>query len=127
MAKEVITTHGAPAAIGPYSQGIKANGFVFASGQIGREPATTEIVSGGIEAETERAILNLKAVLEAAGSSLDKVVRVEVNLTSMTDFGGMNKAYARYFGEASPARTTVSVASLPKDARVEIALTALAD
>ena len=126
MTKEVISTDAAPKAIGPYSQAVKANGMVFCSGQIGLDPATGEMVSRGIGVETEQALENLKAVLTAAGSSLDKVVRADVYLADMADFAAMNEVYARYFGAPSPARATIAVAALPKNARVEIAVTALA-
>ena len=127
MTKEIISTDAAPKAIGPYSQAIKANGMVFCSGQIALDPATGEMAARGIEAETERILENLKAVLAAAGSSLERVARADVFLADMTDFAAMNKVYARYFSNSSPARATVAVAALPKNACVEIAVTALTD
>lgn len=117
--KQVVQTPHAPAAVGPYSQAICAHGFVFTAGQIPLDPQTNQLVDGGIEEETERALENLKAVLEAAGSSLDRVVKTTVYLRDMNDFPVMNQVYARYFGEAPPARSTVQ-AVLPKGARVEI-------
>ncbi len=124
--KETVATTQAPAAIGPYSQAIKANGFVFASGQIPFDPATGQLVTGNIAAQTERVLLNLKAVLAAAGSSLDKVVRTTVYLKDMGDFAHMNEVYAHFFVTAPPARSTVEVARLPRDVRVEIDVIALA-
>jgi 2-iminobutanoate/2-iminopropanoate deaminase len=123
---ESIQTDRAPQAIGPYSQAIKANGFIFASGQIPLDPATMRIVEGGIEEQTERALDNLKAVLEAAGSSLDRVVKTTVYLADMNAFAAMNEIYARYFGATKPARATVQVARLPRDVKVEIDVVALA-
>jgi len=123
---ESIQTDRAPQAIGPYSQAIKANGFIFASGQIPLDPATMQIVEGGIEEQTERVLNNLKAVLEAAGSSLDRVVKTTVYLADMNEFAAMNEIYARYFGATKPARATVQVARLPRDVRVEIDVVALA-
>ena len=123
---ESIQTDRAPQAIGPYSQAIKANGFIFASGQIPLDPATMRIVEGGIEEQTGRVLDNLKAVLEAAGSSLDRVVKTTVYLADMGEFAAMNEIYARYFGATKPARATVQVARLPRDVRVEIDVVALA-
>lgn len=123
---ESIQTDRAPQAIGPYSQALKANGFIFASGQIPLDPATAQIVEGGIREQTERALDNLKAVLEAAGSSLDRVVKTTVYLADMNEFAAMNEIYAKYFGAAKPARATVQVARLPRDVKVEIDLVALA-
>lgn len=123
-----IQTEHAPAAIGPYSQAIKAGGFVFASGQIPIDPKTGEFVPGGIGEQTERVLKNLAAVLEAAGSSLDKVVKTTVFLADMKDFGAMNEVYARFFTGATPARATVAAAGLPRNARVEIeAIAAVSD
>ena len=122
---ESIQTDRAPQAIGPYSQAIKANGFIFASGQIPLDPATMQIVEGGVKEQTERVLDNLKAVLEAAGTSLDKVVKTTVYLADMNEFAAMNEIYARYFGATKPARATVQVARLPRDVRVEIDLIAL--
>ena len=115
-----IQTEHAPAAIGPYSQAIKAGGFVFASGQIPIDPKTGEFVAGGIGEQTERVLKNLAAVLEAAGSGLDQVVKTTVFLADMKDFGAMNEVYRRFFNGATPARATVAAAALPRDARVEI-------
>ena len=120
-----IQTDQAPAAIGPYSQAITAGGFVFASGQIPIDPVTGEFVAGGIAEQTERVLNNLAAVLEAAGSSLDKVVKTTVFLADMKEFGAMNEVYARFFTGAPPARATVAAAGLPRDARVEIDAVAL--
>lgn len=118
--RERIQTDNAPAAIGPYSQAIKAGGFVFVSGQIPTNPATGEFVAGGIAEQTEQVFKNLKAVLEAAGSSLDQVVKTTVYLADMKEFSGMNEVYARFFSGPPPARATVAAAGLPRDARVEI-------
>jgi len=123
---ESIQTDRAPQAIGPYSQAIKANGFIFASGQIPLDPATMQIVEGGIEAQTERVLDNLKAVLEAADSSLDRVVKTTVYLADMNEFAAMNEIYANRFGATKPARATVQVARLPRDVKVEIDVVALA-
>jgi 2-iminobutanoate/2-iminopropanoate deaminase len=123
---ESIKTDRAPEAIGPYSQAIKANGFIFASGQIPLDPSTMQIVAGGIEEQTGRVLENLKAVLEAAGSSLDHVVKTTVYLADMSEFTAMNEIYARYFGARKPARATVQVARLPRDVRIEIDVVALA-
>jgi 2-iminobutanoate/2-iminopropanoate deaminase len=123
---EIIQTDRAPQAIGPYSQAIKANGLIFASGQIPLDPATMQVVEGGIEEQTERVLDNLKAVLEAAGSALDRVVKTTVYLADMNEFAAMNEVYATYFGATKPARATVQVARLPRDARVEIDVVALA-
>jgi 2-iminobutanoate/2-iminopropanoate deaminase len=123
---ESIQTDRAPQAIGPYSQAIKANGFIFASGQIPLDPVTMRIVEGGIEEQTGRVLDNLKAVLEAAGSSLDRVVKTTVYLADMGEFAAMNEIYARYFGATKPARATVQVARLPRDVKVEIDVVALA-
>ena len=122
---ESIQTDRAPQAIGPYSQAIKANGFIFASGQIPLDPATMRIVEGGIEEQTGRVLENLKAVLEAAGSSLDRAVKTTVYLADMGEFAAMNEIYARYFGATKPARATVQVARLPRDVKVEIDVVAL--
>ena len=119
MDKRIVSTEKAPAAIGPYSQAVVAGGFVFASGQLGIDPETGELAEG-IESQTRRALLNLKAVLEAAGSSLEKVVRVGVFLKDIGDFPKMNAVYAEFFGQDPPARSTVQVAALPKGALVEI-------
>lgn len=123
--REIISTKDAPQAIGPYSQAIKANGFVFTSGQVAIDPATQQVVSGDIGAQTERVLRNLSEVLEAAGSGLGKVVRCTVFLKNMNDFAAMNQVYGKYFSSAPPARSTVEVARLPKDVLVEIDVIAL--
>jgi 2-iminobutanoate/2-iminopropanoate deaminase len=123
--REIVSTKDAPLAIGPYSQAIKANGFVFTSGQIAIDPATQQVVAGDVAAQTERVLRNLSAVLEAAGSGLGKVVRSTVFLKNMNDFTAMNQVYGKYFTAAPPARSTVEVARLPKDVLVEIDLVAL--
>ncbi len=124
--KEIISTEKGPKAIGPYSQAVRANGFVYISGQGALDPATGALVTGGIAEQTVRALDNLKAIVEAAGSSLDHAVKVTVFLKDMNDFAAMNEVYARYFPKNKPARTTVEVARLPLDLRVEIDLIALA-
>jgi 2-iminobutanoate/2-iminopropanoate deaminase len=118
--KKVVTTSAAPKAVGPYSQAIVADATVWASGQIALDPQTGALVEGGIEAQTRRALDNLKAVLEAAGSGLPKVLRATVYLIDMADFEAMNRVYAEYFAVDPPARVTVAVAGLPKGGRVEI-------
>jgi 2-iminobutanoate/2-iminopropanoate deaminase len=123
--RERIQTEKAPAAIGPYSQAIKANGFVFVSGQIPINPQTGEFVAGGIAEQTTRVLKNLAAVLEAAGSSLEQVVKTTVFLADMKEFSAMNEVYATFFPNPSPARATVAAAGLPRDARVEIEAVAL--
>ena len=124
--RERIQTDNAPAAIGPYSQAIKAGGFVFVSGQIPIDPQTGQFVAGGIAEQTEQVLKNLSAVLEAAGSSLDLVVKTTVFLADMKEFSGMNEVYATFFSSPPPARATVAAAGLPRDARVEIEAVALA-
>jgi 2-iminobutanoate/2-iminopropanoate deaminase len=124
--REVVSTKDAPQAIGPYSQAIKANGFVFTSGQIAIDPATQEVVAGDVAAQTDRVLRNLSEILEAAGSGLGKVVRSTVFLKSMNDFAAMNQVYGQYFSSDAPARSTVEVARLPKDVLVEIDVIALA-
>lgn len=121
----VVSTSDAPAAIGPYSQAIVANGIVFCSGQIPLDPATGALVEGDIAAEARQSLANLFAVLRAAGSSPQQVVRTTIFLTSMSDFSAVNAVYAEAFGEARPARATVAVAGLPRGARVEIDAIAL--
>jgi len=116
----IVSTASAPAAIGPYSQAIKASDLLFCSGCIPLVPATMEIVSGGVEAQAKQALKNLKAVVEAGGSELGKVVKTTVFLKSMNDFVAVNNVYADCFGDHKPARTTVEVAKLPKDVLVEI-------
>jgi 2-iminobutanoate/2-iminopropanoate deaminase len=122
---ETVATDKGPKAIGPYSQAIRANGFVFLSGQIPLDPKTQQVVEGDVAAQTERVCENLKAVVEAAGSSLLRVVKTTVFLADMNDFAAMNEVYSRYFVTHKPARSTVEVARLPKDVRVEIDLIAL--
>lgn len=115
-----VETPKAPRAIGPYSQAIVVGQLVYTAGQIALDPETMELVGGDVAAQTERVLQNLQAVLEAAGSSLEDVVRTTVYLIHMDDFPAMNQVYARYFGSHRPARSTVTVAALPKNARVEI-------
>lgn len=124
--RDVITTKEAPQAVGPYSQAIRANGFVFTSGQIPIDPASQQLITGDVAAQTDRVLRNLSAILTAAGSSLEKVVRTTVFLKNMSDFTAMNEVYGRYFTSNPPARSTVEVARLPKDALVEIDVIALA-
>jgi len=124
--RDVIATKDAPQAIGPYSQAIRANGFVFVSGQVAIDPSTQQVISGDVVAQTERVLKNLSAILKAAGSGLEKVVRCGVFLKNMGDFAAMNEIYGRHFGAAPPARSTVEVARLPKDVLVEIDVIALA-
>lgn len=124
--REVIATKDAPQAIGPYSQAIKANGFLFISGQIAIDPASSQVIQGDVGAQTERVLKNLEAILKAAGSGLDRVVRTTVFLKNMGEFGAMNEVYGRFWKSAPPARSTVEVARLPKDVAVEIDVIALA-
>ncbi len=124
--KDVVATDRGPKAIGPYSQAIKANGFVFVSGQISLDPQTQQLVEGGVVRQTERVLENLKGIVEAAGSSLDRAVKTTVFLADLKDFAAMNEVYAQYFRSNPPARATVEVARLPRDVRVEIELIALA-
>jgi 2-iminobutanoate/2-iminopropanoate deaminase len=125
LMREVISTSDGPKAIGPYSQAIKANGFVFVSGQAPIDPATQQLIEGDVAAQTERVLQNLAAILKAAGSSLDRVVKAGVFLKNMSDFAAMNQVYGRYFTQAPPARSTVEAARLPKDALVEIDVIAI--
>jgi 2-iminobutanoate/2-iminopropanoate deaminase len=115
-----ITTQAAPAAIGPYSQAIRAGEFLFVSGQIPLDPATGAVVGADVRAQTRRVLDNLRAIVEAAGATLGLVVKTTVYLADMSDFPALNEEYGRYFGEPAPARVTVQVARLPRDARVEI-------
>ncbi len=127
MSKEAIATAKAPAAIGPYSQGVRTGNLVFTAGQIALDPATQVVVTGGITEQTAQVFENLKAILEAAGSSLDRAVKATVYLKDFSDFAAMNKVYAGYLageGKTAPARTTVEVSRLPKDVLVEIELVA---
>jgi 2-iminobutanoate/2-iminopropanoate deaminase len=125
LRREQVKTSNAPGAIGPYSQAIKVGEFVYTSGQVAIDPATGEFIGGGIAEQTERVLKNVAAVLEAAGSSLDQVVKTLVFLADMDDFSAMNEVYARFFSAAPPARSTVQAARLPKDARIEIEAVAL--
>jgi 2-iminobutanoate/2-iminopropanoate deaminase len=120
MPLDFVATSGAPKAIGPYSQGVMVNGFVFTAGQVALDPTSGELVSGGIVEQTTRALENLRAVLTEAGSSLSQVVKTTVFLVDMADFSEMNEVYGRAFGSHRPARSTVAVAALPRGARVEI-------
>jgi 2-iminobutanoate/2-iminopropanoate deaminase len=124
--KQIIETDQAPQAIGPYSQAVVAGGFVFASGQIPIDPATGQFVEGGIAEQTEQVLRNVSRLLAAAGTSLARVVKTTVFLADMNDFAAMNETYARFFGAQPPARSTVQAARLPRDARVEIEVVALA-
>ena len=124
--RDVIATKDAPQAIGPYSQAVKANGFIFTSGQIAFDPATNQIIQGDVAAQTERVLKNLEAILKAAGSGLERVVRTTVFLKNMGDFAAMNEVYGRFWKSAPPARSTVEVARLPRDVAVEIDVIALA-
>lgn len=124
--RQVVATDNAPKAIGPYSQAVKANGFVFISGQIALDPATQQLLDGDVAAQTDRVLQNLSAILAAAGSSLAQVVKTTVFLKYMDNFGAMNEVYARYFADAPPARSTVAAAGLPRDVLVEIDVIALA-
>ena len=125
MAKAVVFTENAPAAVGPYSQAIKTDDFVFTAGQVAIDPGTGQLIEADIKAQTERAILNLKAILETAGTGLEKVVKTIVFLQDMADFSVMNEVYGRHFGENPPARSTIAVAALPLGALVEIEAVAL--
>ena len=123
--RAIISTNNAPQAIGPYSQAIKANGFIFVSGQVAIDPATQQVIEGDVSAQTDRVLRNLSGILEAAGSGLGNVVRSTVFLKSMNDFAAMNAVYGKYFNSAPPARSTVEVSRLPKDVLVEIDVIAL--
>jgi 2-iminobutanoate/2-iminopropanoate deaminase len=124
--RRIVKTEDAPGAIGPYSQAVVAGGLVYASGQIPIDPSTGQFVEGGIREQTAQVLRNLSKVLEAAGSSLGRVVKTTVFLADMHDFGAMNEVYAEFFSEEPPARSTVQAARLPRDARVEIDVVALA-
>jgi 2-iminobutanoate/2-iminopropanoate deaminase len=124
MSLEFVATPSAPAAIGPYSQAVKANGFLYSAGQIALDPQSMEIIKGGIREQTERVMKNLQAVLEAAGSDLSQVVKTTVFLVDMSDFTAMNEVYAAAFGTHKPARSTVAVSGLPRGVRVEIEVVA---
>lgn len=128
MSTQAVTSPKAPAAIGPYSQAIRAGGFLFCSGQIALDPATGELVAGDVRAQTERVMQNLGAVLAAGGSGWDRVVKVTIFLTDMSDFAAVNEIYGRYFeGLTPPARATVAVRTLPRNVDVEIDCVALHD
>ena len=120
MSKEIVSTTDAPSAIGPYSQAIKAGGMVYVSGCIGLDPATMKLVEGGIEPETMRVLQNLQAIVEAAGSSLEKVVKCTVLLRDMADFPKVNAIYAQFFTDSRPARACFAVAGLPMNVQIEI-------
>jgi 2-iminobutanoate/2-iminopropanoate deaminase len=127
MSKQVIATDKAPAAIGPYSQGVRVGNLVFTAGQVGVNPSTRQVVEGGITEQTTRVLENLKAILEAGGTSLAQVIKTTVYLRDINDFTAMNAVYSSYFGQVRavmPVRTTVEVARLPKDVLVEIDLVA---
>ena len=126
MERQIIQTTDAPAAIGPYSQAIRAGGFLFVSGQIPIDPASGELVQGGIEAETRQVLNNVRAILEAADSSLEKVVKATIFIADVNQFGTINEIYAEYFKWEPPARACVEVARLPKDVQIEIEAVALA-
>ncbi|HEU4953355.1 MAG TPA: RidA family protein [Gemmatimonadales bacterium] len=120
MPIETVATSGAPRAIGPYSQALRAGGFLFTAGQVGFDPTTGELVDGGIAEQTRQVLQNIRAILEAGGSGLAQVVKTTVFLVDMADFAAMNEVYAEAFGAHRPARSTVAVAALPRGARVEI-------
>lgn len=124
MTRRAISTPGAPAAVGPYSQAIATEGFLFTAGQVGLDPASGEVVEGGVEAQAERAMANLTAVLDAAGCTWADVLKTTIFLTDIHDFATVNAIYARFLVDPSPARSTIAVAALPKGARVEIELVA---
>ena len=128
MPKTIISTKNAPAAIGPYSQGVSVKGgFIYTAGQIALVPSTGEIVAGGIKEQTRQVLENLKAILEAGGSNLATVVKTTVFLKDMNEFAAMNEVYGQYFKDNPPARSTVEVARLPKDVRVEIEAVAIVE
>lgn len=127
MEREVIATPKAPAAVGPYEQGIKVGQLLFTAGQIPKDPASGQMVTGDIQAQTRQVLENLKAVLEAGGSSLEKAVKVNVYLKDLRDFAAMNQVFERYFSEKKPARTTVQVADLPLGVGIEADIIALCD
>jgi len=120
MSVEIVTSKGAPSPIGPYSQAIKTNGFVFTSGQIAIDAESNELIDGDVQAQAKKVFENLKAVLQAAGSSLELVVKTTIFLKDLSDFADVNAIYAQYFGKALPARSTVEVSRLPKDVLIEV-------
>ena len=120
MTREIVESSGAPAPIGPYSQAVRAGGFLFVSGQIPLDPQTGQLVLGGVAAATERALLNLEAVFKAAGASLDQAVKVNVYLKDLNDFAAVNEVYSRFFGSSKPARACVECSRLPRNVPVEI-------
>lgn len=122
--KNIVKTDKAPAAIGPYSQAVRVGDFLYTSGQIGLDPVTGQLVEGGIEAQAERVMENLKAILEAAGMSFENVIKTQVFITNMGDFGKVNEVYGRYFKGNPPARSCVEVSALPRGALIEIELIA---
>jgi 2-iminobutanoate/2-iminopropanoate deaminase len=124
--KDIVTTDRGPKPIGPYSQAVKASGFLFMSGQVALDPKTGDLTGADVRQQTERVLENIKGILEAAGSNLHHVVKTTVFLKDMSDFPAMNEVYGRYFSAAPPARSTVQVARLPKDALVEIEVVAAA-
>jgi 2-iminobutanoate/2-iminopropanoate deaminase len=124
--REVISTKQGPQAMGPYSQAIRANGFVFVAGQIPLDPATGQLIEGDVRQQTERVLKNLEAILTAAGTAIEKAVKTTVFLKNMSDFAAMNEVYARHFTSQPPARSTVEVSQLPKNVLVEIDVIALA-
>ena len=125
MTRRAVSTSAAPSAVGPYSQAIATGELVFCSGQVGLDPSSGELVTGGVEAETERALKNLEAVLDAAGCSMADVVKTTCFLADVGDFGTFNAIYGRFFPDPPPARSTIGVAALPKGARVEVEAVAL--
>jgi 2-iminobutanoate/2-iminopropanoate deaminase len=127
MKREIVHTDKAPKAIGPYSQAIRTDSMIYTAGQLGLDPATGEFVAGGVEEQTRQSLTNLKNVLEAAGSSMEKVVKTTVFLKDMADFPKMNPVYGEFFAENPPARSTVAVAGLPKGGLVEIEVIALVE
>lgn len=120
MTRTTVSTAGAPGAVGPYSQGVRAGDFLFVSGQVALDPTTGALVDGGVEEQTRRVLENLRAILEAGGSGLDRVVKATVYLTDLGEFETMNRVYASFFPEARPARVTVEVSRLPRNGKVEI-------
>jgi 2-iminobutanoate/2-iminopropanoate deaminase len=120
MSKEIISTDAAPAAVGPYSQAVAADGLVFCSGQVALDPGTGQLIGPGIDEQTRLALENLGSVLNAGGAGFENVVKVTAYLTDMNDFQAFNEVYAEFFGDAKPARATVGVAALPLGARVEV-------